>query len=127
MKYSSDSFGATFSKVVGIVVGMIALSVVLSVIFVFLCAKFPKCVVYTAIVVTFLVYLAIIILGFIIQQYALAIVFIVILLLNACMLYCLRRQIKIGIVLLGVSGTFMTERPSVILIGVISLILNIAF
>jgi hypothetical protein len=87
---------------------MIALSLILSVIFVFLCAKFPKCVVYTGIVVTFVVYAGLIVLAIIAKIWVIAVITIIVALLNACLLYCYRNQIKIGIVLLGLTGNFMT-------------------
>jgi hypothetical protein len=124
---SKGSFGATFAKTSGTIVGMIFLSATLSMIFIILCAKFPKCVVYTAIITTFVIYLALIVLGIVMHVWALTVVFIIVAALNACMLYCWRDQIKIGIVLLGASGTFMMEKKRVLLIGLISLLINIVF
>jgi len=108
VKTGQSSLGATFAKVAGTIIGMLFLSIFLAIIFVFLCAKFPKCVVYSGIVITFVVYLALIVLGIIMKVWALAIVVLIVALLNACMLWCFRKQIKVGIVLLGISGNFMT-------------------
>jgi hypothetical protein len=106
---------------------MIFLSIILSILFVILTVKFPKCVVYTGIVVTFLIYIALIILGIVIEVYALSIVMAVILVLNACVLWCARHQIKVGIVLLKVSGLFMQAKPQIVVIGFTSLLLNFIF
>ncbi len=104
VKSSTSDLSASFVKSAGIIIGMIVLSILLSITFIFLCSKFPKCVVYTAIITTFLLYLAIIILAFIAGIWALAIVTIVVALLTACFLWCFRKQIQVGIVLLGISG-----------------------
>lgn len=61
------------------------------------------------------------------NQFILAFVTLTVAAINACMLYCWRDKIKIGIVLLKVSGIFMVEKPSIMIIGVTSLILNIVF
>jgi hypothetical protein len=83
-------FGATFAKVPGIIIGMVVLSFAFSIIYVLLCAKFPKIVVYTSIIVTFLAYLALIILGIMMQQWLVVVLSIIGALLNACILYCFR-------------------------------------
>lgn len=119
--------GSTFAKSSGTIVGMIALSCVLSVIFIVLCAKFPKCVVISGIIVTFLCYLAIIIIAFMLKQFVLAFIILAVAFVNGLMLYCWREQIKVGIALLQASGTFMIQKPSIAAIGFISLILNIIF
>jgi hypothetical protein len=69
---------------------MIVLACVLSVIFIILCAKFPKCVVVSGIVVTFLCYLAIIIIAFMLKQFILAFIVLAIAFVNGLMLYCWR-------------------------------------
>ena len=79
------------------------------------------------IVLTFLVYIALIILGVVTMNYALSIVFGIILLINACILYCYWGYIKIGIKLLEVAGTFITEKPAVYFISLICLVLNIIY
>ncbi len=86
---------------------MIAVAIVLSIIFVFLSAKFPRCVVYTGIIFTFVLYLTLIVLGIIIGVWALVIVVALVALINACVLWCWRDKLKVGIALLGASGEFM--------------------
>ena len=119
--------GPTFVKSIGTIVGMIALSIFLSITFIILCAKFPKCVVYSGILFTFACYLTIIILAFAMKQWILGFVVLFIAAFNAFMLYCWREQIKIGIALLKASGTFMFQKPSIASIGFISLFINIVF
>lgn len=100
--------GSMMSKYAPYIVGMMALSICLSILFVFLSRLVPKCLIYSMIVLTFLVYLAVIILGFVIENYALAIVFIIILLINALILWCYWDYIRIGLVLLECAGRFIT-------------------
>eukprot|EP00919_Chromeraceae_sp_WS-2016_P066568 GHVR01157501.1.p1 GENE.GHVR01157501.1~~GHVR01157501.1.p1 ORF type:complete len:208 (+),score=-18.05 GHVR01157501.1:283-906(+) len=106
---------------------MLWLSIALSIIFILLCKAFPKCVVYSMIVLTFLVYIALIIVGIVVKSYALSAVFGVILLLNICILYCYWEYIEVGIVLIKVSGDFITAKPSIYFIAGISLLINLIF
>ena len=109
------------------IVGMMALSICLSILFVFLSRLIPKCLIYSMIVLTFLVYVAIIVLGFVIDQIALSIVFIVILLINALILWCYWGYIQIGLVLLECAGRFITEKPAVYFIAGMCFVLNTIF
>lgn len=84
----TSGVGAIFAKTVRQVVGMIFLGIGLSVIYVILCSKFPKCVVYTSIVGTLLVYVGLIIVGIALQVYALAVIFAIVLAINLLMLWC---------------------------------------
>lgn len=72
------------------IVGMLILSSALSVAVVLLSRLFPKPTMYFLIGFTFLAYVAIIIAGFALGSIALSIVFIIVLLLNALILYCYR-------------------------------------
>lgn len=85
---SPTALGSIIAHYAGYVVGMMALSVALSIIFVLLCKAFPACMVYGMMVFSFLVYIGLIALGFLTLNYALAIVFIAVLLINALILYC---------------------------------------
>lgn len=87
---SNKGFGPTFVKCIGTIVGMIALSVILSIIFIVLCAKFPKPVVYFGIGLTFLCYLAVIVMAFAMKQFVLAFVLLLVAAVNAAVLYCFR-------------------------------------
>ena len=104
---NNSSIGATFTRAAGPIIGMMILSLLMSIIFVFLCGKFPKCVVYTSIVFTFAIYIGLVILGFVIKNYGLVISFIIVLLINALMLWCYKDKIRVGVILLKVSGDFM--------------------
>ncbi len=93
-----------FARNVGIIIGMIMLSNALGVIFVLLTKSFPKCMVYTSIIVTFLFFIAIIVISIVLEIYALTVVFGIITLLTALILCCNWSKIKIGIVLIGTAG-----------------------
>lgn len=51
----------------------------------------------------------------------------IVFLINICILYCVWDQIKVGIVLLKVSGLFMQEKPQIVAVGFLSMIFNIIF
>lgn len=112
------------ARVAPVFVGMCVLSAAMSVIYVFLAKTFPKCIVYSMIVLTFIVYIALIIVGVVLAIYALAIVFGLILLITALVLWCYWGYIQIGIALLGVAGTFLTEKPAVYFISIMCCVLN---
>lgn len=124
---SPTALGSIIAHYAGYVVGMMALSVALSIIFVLLCKAFPACMVYGMMVFSFLVYIGLIALGFLTLNYALAIVFIAVLLINALILYCYWSYITIGIRLLGCAGRFIAEKPAVYLITLICFVLNALF
>jgi hypothetical protein len=106
---------------------MIFLGIGLSIVYVVLCSKFPACVVYSSIVGTLLVYAGLVLTGIVLQNYTLAGVFGVILLINVCILWCYWSWIKVGIVLAKVSGDFLMQKPSIYFIAGMTLFLNIVF
>ena len=121
------ALGQIMAKYAPYIVGMIALSIGLSILFVVLSRLFPKCMVYSMIVLTFLVYIAVIVLGVVISNYALAIVFGIVLVINVIILWCYWAYISIGIVLLQCAGRFITDKPAVYFITGICLVLNTIF
>ena len=102
------SVAKVMAKHVGPIVGMLVLSNALSVIFIFLTKTFPKCMFYSLMGLTFLVYVAIIIIGFVAGSIGLSILFIILLLLNICILYCFWEYIQIGIKLIECAARFIT-------------------
>lgn len=79
---------------------MFGLSIVVSVIFLLLVKKFPKCMVYTMIVLTILLLIALIIFGIIKSNWWLVIVCGIFLLVTIIALACCWKKLKIGIKLL---------------------------
>ena len=115
------------AKLAGPIVGMLVLACGLSVLLIVLGKTFPRQTMYFLIGFTFLVYIALIILGFVINNFGLAISFIIIALLTACMLYCFWSYINTGLKLLQCAARFITEKPAVYFISLMCLILNAAF
>ena len=119
--------GEGLSRYAGLVVGMFAFSILLSFIYILLVRMFPKCMVYTVIVLTFVLYIALTVLGFIIQNYYIAAIGILMILVTALMLCCCWSKIKIGIQLLKAAGEFITEKPGVYGASLYSLFFGILF
>ena len=115
------------AKHAGPIIGMLVLSNALSVIFILLSKTFPKCMFYSMMVLTFLVYLALIIIGFVAKMPSLAVVFIIILLINAVILWCYWDYIQIGIKLIECAARFLTEKPAVYMISGLCLLINIIY
>lgn len=105
---NSQNIGYIISRVAGPIVGMLALSSILSFVTVLMAKSFPKVTMYFLIGFTFAVYAALIAVGFIFTIYALAIVFIIVLVINAIMLCCLWDYIKIGLKLMECAARFIT-------------------
>ena len=92
----------------GAIIGMFILSIFIAIIFVLLLKKFPACMVYGMIACIFVVLIAVIILGFIVKNYWLSILAVIILLVLAIFLFCCRDKIRMGIILLQVSAEFIS-------------------
>lgn len=116
-----------FSTQGGIIVGMFFFSIALSIAFLFLLKLFPGCMIYTFIVLIFLVFAALIVFGAINQIWWMVIVFGISILLTALMLWCCRNKIKTGILLIKVASTFLTERPATYLVPLYPLVFAIIF
>lgn len=97
-----------FSTQGGIIVGMFFLSIVLAIIFLLMVKKFPKCVIYSLIILFYLVLVALIVLGIVSGIWWMVATFGVILLVITCVLYCFRDRIKTGIILLKVAADFIS-------------------
>lgn len=116
-----------FSTQGGIIVGMFFFSLALAILYMFLLKTFPKCVVYTMIVLIYAIFIALIILGIINQIWWMVITFGITLLLISCMLWCFWDQLKTGIVLLKIAATFLSEKPSAYLAPLYPLFFGIIF
>ena len=82
------------------IIGMIALAFVLSLAFMCLLAKFPKCMFYSMLAFTAIVLIILVILMFVAGAVVGGVILLVILLIYGCFLYCARDKIRIGITLL---------------------------
>lgn len=92
---------------------MTVFSIVLSIIFLCLMSRFPKCMLYSMIGISALVLVTVIVLGIVSQLFVISLMAFFLLAFMACFLCCIREQIKTGIVLLKVTGDFLQEKPSV--------------
>lgn len=127
---SGSSFLLTeegFSEYWDIVAIALVASLVLSFAYVFLIKMFTKVMVYTTMVLTLVVFLALAIYGIVIDQIGLTIAMGITLLLYCCILFCLRDKIKIGIVLVKLATNFMTEKPVVYVAPLFNIILTLIF
>lgn len=107
-KTDMSGLASVFSTQGGIIIGMFFMSLALAIGFLFLIKAFPKCVVYTMIVLIYLVFAALIVLGIVNGIWWMVVTFAVSLLLITCMLWCFWGHIRTGIVLLKVAGTFLS-------------------
>ncbi len=82
-----------FSSQTGVIGVCLALSVVLSFLYVFLIKAMPRCMVYSMMVLTGLLLLGVAIAAIVLDIIPLAIMAIIILLIYGCLLYCLRDKI----------------------------------
>ena len=92
---------------------MIALAFALSIAFMCLLAKFPKCMFYSMLILTALVLVILMILLFAAGAIVGGVIILVMLLIYGCLLFCARDKIRIGITLLETASNFLLEKPSV--------------
>lgn len=94
---------------------MIVFSLILSILYLCLIVKCPKCMFYAMLVLGALLVLALSIVLFIAGSIAGGAIFLAIFVLYLVMVYCSREKIRIGIVLLETAAKFVAEKPSVFL------------
>jgi hypothetical protein len=109
------------------IVGMMALSIGLSVIVIVIGKSFPQPTMYFLIAFTFLTYIVLIIVGFAMNVLALGITFSVLFLVHGIVLYCLWPYMKVGLKLLACASRFIVEKPAVYFISVMCLVLNAGY
>lgn len=124
---TSSNFEIDNGYMAGTIIGMLVLSILIAIIFVLLLKKFPACMVYGMIALIFIVLIAVIILGFVVSNYWLSIICVVILLFLALFLFCYREKLKLGILLLEVAADFITEKPTVYIAPLYPLIMSLLF
>lgn len=126
-KTDISGISVAFSTQGGIIVAMFFLSIVLAIGYILLIKNFPKCMIYSMILLFYLVLVALIVLGIINQIWWMVITFGVIILITTCILFCFRDRIVTGIILLKVASSFISEKPSVYLAPFYPLIFGIIF
>ena len=86
-------FATTIRKYAGVIIAMFALSFVLSILYLLLIKRFPKCMIYTMIALFFLLLLALIIIGIYYKIWWMVIAFGISILIMGCLLFCFRKRI----------------------------------
>jgi hypothetical protein len=84
----------------GIIAGMFCFSLVLAIVFLLLIKKFTQCMVYSMIILIFLVYAALIVFGIINKIWWMVVVFVIVFAVTALLLCCFWSKLQTGIMLL---------------------------
>lgn len=109
------------------IVAMGAFAIILAFVVIILTSKAPKCMIYSMIVLNFVLLLGGIVSSIIFQVYQAALILGIVMAVWACVLFCLRKQLQVGITLLKVTGSFIQEKPGVLLAPVIVLLISIFY
>lgn len=115
------------TKLAGPIVGMMALSAALSILTVVLTKAFPRPLMYFLMGFTLLVEAGLAIVGFVSGSLALGVCFIIMLLINLLMIYCMWDYFQLGIRMIECAARFITEKPAVYFIALMCLFLNTAY
>eukprot|EP00919_Chromeraceae_sp_WS-2016_P036999 GHVR01087999.1.p1 GENE.GHVR01087999.1~~GHVR01087999.1.p1 ORF type:complete len:240 (-),score=-15.43 GHVR01087999.1:243-962(-) len=106
------------------IIGLLVLSIVIAFIYIFLVKTFPKVMVYTMITLSLLLLAVVALIGIFNSNWGIAIPVVFILLIYLCVLFCMRRKIPIGIVLIKVAGCFIQDRPSIFLTPILKIFMT---
>lgn len=98
-----------------IIISMVGLAIILSVIFLVLLIKFPRCMFYTMLAVALILITALMVLMFYSGVIIAGIVLLLMLLGFGCFLFCVRGKIRAGVVLLNTASKFIGAKPTVLL------------
>jgi hypothetical protein len=107
-----------------IICAMGALGIVLSFLVIIGASKIPKCMIYSMIAITFVLLVIGIIVSIIFKVYTMAIIIAIVLAVWLCIFCCLKKQLQVGIMLLKVTGSFITAKPTVLLAPVFVLFIS---
>lgn len=108
--------------------GLSLLSLVMCVVFVLLTKNYPKMMVYTVIGLVSLIFVAAAVVFFFAGAAVMSILLLILMALYFFLLcYCFRKHIKTAIVLVKVTGTFLTERPIIYIVPVVMTLFTFVF
>lgn len=110
-----------------IIVGMMALSFVMAVLFLCLLVRFPACVFVVMLVLGVGMFAAVTGLLFYAQAWLPAVVMCVLFVLLVVVLCCTFKKIRIGLVLLKIASRLLIEKPSIFLAPIFVMIFIISF
>lgn len=111
----------------GPIISCTILSIVISLLYIFLIKLMPKGMIMTMIFASLGLIGLLCIIGVVTQNYVLAISMGITLLIYSCILFCFRKRIKTGIVLVKVATKFMSDKPVVFLTPIIKVVLTAMF
>lgn len=115
------------SQYAGEITVCLVIALVLSFVYVFLVKLMPKVMIYTLMVLSMAILLGLAIFGFAMGQLGIAIPFLVIFIVYALVLMCLRKKIDMGIILIKVASQFLSEKWGVFIAPIIKVVFNVLF
>lgn len=115
------------SQNAGEIVTCLIISLVLSFLYIFLIKLMPKVMVYALMVLSMAILFGLAIFGFVIGSLGMAITFLVIFVVYALVLMCLRKKIDMGIILVKIASQFLSEKWGVFLSPVVKVVANLLF
>jgi len=124
---SSTDSSMDLNRQKGPIVTCSILSIVISLVYIFLIKTMPKGMVLVMIFTSLGLIGLLCIIGIAIQNYGLAISMGIMLAVYSCILFCFRNKIKTGIVLVKVATKFMSDKPAVFLTPIIKVVLTVIF
>jgi hypothetical protein len=111
----------------GEIAGCLGISIVLSFLYIVLIKLIPKIMVYALIGLSMGLLLIAAAVGILSGAVAIGIPFLILFLVYALVLYCMRRKIALGITLIKVATQFLTEKWGIFITPIIKIALNILF
>lgn len=130
MEYTADLQGYNLENLkpgLPVIIGMMALTVVMAVLFLCLLVRFPKCIFVTMLILGALLMGTITALLFYVGALVPAIVLCVLSFVLVVVLCCTFRKIRTGIVLLNIASRFLMEKTSTFLAPVFVMIFILVF
>jgi hypothetical protein len=115
------------SQYAGEIATCLLISLVLSFLYVFLIKLMPKAMIYFLIAFSMVLLLGLVIFGFAIGSLGFALPFLIIFIVYAIVLFCLRNKIEMGIILIKIASQFLSEKWGVFISPVIKIVANILF
>jgi hypothetical protein len=115
------------SKYSGEIIGCLTISLILSFIYIILVKLMPKVMVYTLIILSLTILFGIGIVFVAVGLIEAAIPIFITFAIYAIVLYCLRKKIDLGIILIRVASQFLTEKFGIFIAPILKVITNILF
>lgn len=130
MQYVEKLHGYNFENLkpgIPIIIGMMALSFLMSIVFLCLLTRFPTCIFITMLILGAILFAAVTVLLFYAQALIPAIIMCILFILLIIVLCCTFNKIRTGLVLLKIASRLLAEKPSIFLAPIFVMIFIIAF